>query len=386
MTLNLPTSDFYWLKEDEIENLDVRFIPKNGSRGYVLEVDLSYPAHLHDSHSDYPLAPERRTITNEVLSPYNVKHFRELQGDDEKPLQRHSSSKLVASLHDKHRYIVHYRTLQTYLDLGLELVKIHRVVGFKQTAWLQDYINFNSEKRKNSTSQFEKVFFKLMNNSIFGKTMEDIRKRKKIKIVNNSKKFKREVAKSSFESFTVFNKDLVGISHKHVVLSLNKPVYCGMTILDLSKTIMYEHYYGYLKKKYEDKISLLCTDTDSLITLVETKDIYEDMWEDRHLYDLSNFPKSKSLYDITNKSLPGTFKDETAGHPISEFVGLRAKMYAYRCPTAEDEHEKKVAKGIQKSTIEKDLTFEHYKTCLIKKTQSFCKMDMIRSSKHELFT
>ena len=212
----LPTGNFKWLTEDQVKDFDVMAIPFDSKTGYFLEVDLDYPEHLHDKHSDYPLAPENITVTNEMLSPYSIslKQSLEIKGS--------SSRKLTPNLRGKSKYTVHYRALKFYLEQGMVLTKIHRIASFDQCAWLKSYIDFNTNKRKQAESDFEKDFFKLMNNSVYGKTMENMRKRTDIKLVNNEKYMKKLCAKPSFKSFKIFNNDLAAVHMAHGKLILNK--------------------------------------------------------------------------------------------------------------------------------------------------------------------
>ena len=158
-------------------------IEENSSIGYILEVDIEYPSELHKLHNNYPLAPERLEINQNMLSKYccNIadKYGIKIGGVD----------KLVPNLGNKSKYVVHYRYLQLYLSLGMKLTKIHRILKFKQSDWLKKYIDFNIDKRENAANSFEKDFFELMNNSVFGKTMENFRKRISVKLVNNSKDY-----------------------------------------------------------------------------------------------------------------------------------------------------------------------------------------------------
>jgi hypothetical protein len=220
---------------------------------------------------------------------------------------------------------------------------------------------------------------------MFGKSLENIRLHQNFKLINNRKTFKKEVAKPSFNHFTIFSEDLVGVSHMKTHLLLNKPIACGTAILDLSKVVMYSYYNDHLKKTYNDKIKLLATDTDSLIVHVETPDVHSDMQKNNHLYDFSNYPTTHPLFSEQNKGVLGTFKDETKSLPRAEFVGLRSKLYAYVCPNLKTKPEHKTAKGIQKVNIEKDLRFENYKQCLFEGSQMYCHIDMIRSRKHQLY-
>ncbi|XP_021342706.1 uncharacterized protein LOC110443060 [Mizuhopecten yessoensis] len=372
MSESLPVEEFQWVESPQ--SFDIAKIAKDGDLGYVLEVDLEYPDELHVSHSDYPLAPERKKIPDIDLSPTSKQLWETLHPNpkhtDDK-LQGHvPTAKLIPTLERKTKYICHYRNLQLYSELGLKVAKIHRILEFKQKPWLRPYIQFNTSKRASCKNEFEKDFFKLMNNAVFGKTMENVRSRVDIKLAHTDKKFEKYVARPSFQRFTIFNEDLVAIQNDKIKLVLNKPVYVGQTILDLSKCIMYEFYYKYLKPRYGDGIKLLMTDTDSLLYHVQCPDVYDDMYRDRHLFDLSNYPIDHRCHDTKNKKIPGYFKDETGSEPIAEFVGLRAKMYSYVYavqsrletdnPTVlrNDMKEKQVAKGIAMTTIRRDLRHE----------------------------
>ncbi len=158
MSQCLPTHEFRWVPLDQLDVIDVTQIADDAEQGCILEVDLHYPARLHDSHNGYPLAPEKMKITGDMLSPYAKSLLEELN------LSEASVEKLVTSLHDKQHYVVHYRNLKLYQALGLEVTKIHRALTFGQSAWLKPYIDFNTDKRKKAKNDFEKDFFKLMNN------------------------------------------------------------------------------------------------------------------------------------------------------------------------------------------------------------------------------
>ncbi|KAK3711743.1 hypothetical protein QZH41_018479, partial [Actinostola sp. cb2023] len=299
---------------------------------------FGYPEELHDLHNDYPLAPERQKVTQDMLSPYCQ------QLNEELNLGGAPVAKLVPNLNDKQHYILHYRNLKQYLSLGMKLTKVHRVLGFDQSPWLKSYIDFNTEKRKHATNDFEKDFFKLMNNSVFGKTMENLRKRVSVKLLNTPKQLKKLTANPLFDYFRIFDENLVGVNMKKPSLYLNRPIYVGFCILDLSKTLMYDFHYNVIKQKYGNNATLLFTDTDSLCYNIKTEDIYEDMYEDLDLYDTSEYPRDHVLHSTVNKKVLGKMKDETHGLPIEEFVGLRPKMYSLLYHEEGREVEKKTAK------------------------------------------
>ena len=348
----LPTKGFEWMKKEELKNWK--------SMPCILEVDLTYPEHLHDLHNDYPLAPERITV-NKV-------------------------EKLIPNLNDKTKYVIHHETLKLYLSLGLKLTKIHRGITFEESAWLKPYIDLNTNLRAKAKNDFEKDFFKLMNNSVFGKTMENIRNRVDIRLVTRVSQAKKLTCKPNYQHHTIFSKNLAAVHMKKVSLKFNKPVYLGMSILDLSKTLMYDFHYNYIKPKYGENAKLLFTDTDSLAYEIETEDFYREISSDvKEKFDTSNYPKDHPSGILTgvNKKVIGMFKDEASGKQIAEFVGLRAKLYSYR---VEESYEEKKCKGVKKAVIKKTISFSDYKDCLFDNKPAMRKMNVIRSHLHTMYT
>ena len=204
-----------------------------------------------------------------------------------------------------------------------------------------------------------------MNNSVFGKTMENIRNRVDIKLVNNKKQAEKLSAKPNFNHCNIFSEDLVAIHMKKTKLVFNKPVYLGMCILDLSKTLMYDFYYNYIKQIYGDKAKRLFTDTDSLMYEIQTEDFYKDVSADvKHRFDTSDYPPNhpSGIPSGFNKKVLGMFKDEAGGEVIDEFVGLRAKLYSYKMLEGE---ESKKCKGVKKSVVKKSIAHEDYKKVFV---------------------
>ena len=197
--------------------------------------------------------------------------------------------KLVPNLRNKDRYVLHYRNLQLYMSLGMRLTKVHRALRFDQSPWMEPYIQMNTELRKKAVSGFEKDLYKLMNNSVFGKTMENLRRRIDVKLVrrNEEDKLRRLIASPAFARANIFDDDLAAIQ---VRLVLSRPVFVGMSVLDLSKHLMYDFYYNQLRGQYGDRCQLLYTDTDSLLLEVQTEDVFRDMASHAELYDTSDYP------------------------------------------------------------------------------------------------
>ena len=375
MSQYLPTGGFKWLTEKQINKINLAQYNEDSNKGLLLEVDLEYPKELHNLHNDYPLAAERVCVNNNMLSKYCKRIAAKYN------ISTGLVHKLIPTLSNKEKYVLHYRNLQLYLDLGLKINKVHRVLEFNQSPWLKQYINFNTKKRTQAKNSFEKDFFKLMNNSVFGKTMENIRKRVDVRLITDEKKLLKMVSKPTYVSSKIFNENLVAVHKIKETLTLNRPAYIGMCILDLSKTLMYNFHYNYIKKKYGNKAKLLFTDTDSLTYEIEAEDVYQDFWNDKDRFDNGDYPESSPYFDKTNKKVIGKFKDEACGIPITEFIGLRSKMYSY---IKDNNKGGKTAKGIKKNIIKNNIKHTDYKNVLLENKQMQHTMKTIRSIKHQL--
>ena len=362
MSEMLPTGGFKWLTDKEINNLyNNQIVQVWEKTPCILEVDLEYPKELHDLHNDYPLCPERVKCDKGV-------------------------EKLIPNLRDKSKYVIHYKNLMQCLKLGMKLKKIHRGIKFIESAWLKPYIDKNTNLRTQAKNNFEKDFYKLMNNSVFGKTMENIRNRVNVQLVTSREKFKKLVAKPNFRSRKIFNENLVSVHMKKTSLTMNKPVYLGMCILDLSKIIMFDFHYNYIKPKYGNNAKLLFTDTDSLFYEIQTEDFYKDISGDvKDRFDTSDYPENhpSGIPTGINKKVLGMFKDEAAGKIIKEFVGLRSKLYSF---IMEEGKENKRCKGVKKQVVEYSISHEDYKTCLKTGKDKLTRQDILRSYEHEVYT
>ena len=337
MTEKLPVRGFRWMTDiSKIDEDFVRSYNKNDNKGYILEVNVDYPNELQNLHSDLPFLPERMVINN--------------------------TKKLVCNLQDKKNYVMHINVLKQALDHGLKLRKVHRVIEFDQEAWLKKYINFNTELRKNALNDFEKDFFKLMNNAVFGETMENVRKHRDIKLVKTDKKRNKLVSEPNYHIMKLIDDNLAVIEMRKVEVKMNTPIYLGLSILDISKITMYEFWYDYVKSKYEDKARLCYMDTDSFVINIKTKDFYKDIAENiKERFDTSNYIYDRPLPTGVNMKVIGLMKDELGGGIITEFVALRPKAYSY---ITNDFIEMKKAKGTKKCVVKKMLRFEDYKKCL----------------------
>ena len=367
MSQSLPVGGFKWMtnltKEKVLDILEKSNSSMNnmGKTGYIFEVDLEYPKELWNSHNDYPLAPEKIKVGG--------------------------VEKLISHFKPHKKYVIHYRNLRQCLELGLKITSVHRGISFNQSSWMEPYIRKNTELRKTATNSFEKDFFKLMNNSVFGKTIENIRKRQNVFLVDNREKASKLSCKPNFERLNIFDRNLVAIHLKKTEVYFNKPVYVGQAILDLSKLLMFDFNYNYIRNKYSyKKARLLFTDTDSLMYELKTDDFYADISADiKTRFDTSDYPQGHESGILTgeNKKIIGMFKDEVAGRQITKFVGLRPKLYSFKI---EGSNTNKKCKGVKKSVVKKQIDFEDYVRCLFSGEKQMRKMNVIKSENHEIYS
>jgi hypothetical protein len=355
MAQALPIDGYRW---ETPESFDVN-IDTTGERGYIVRVDLEYPRELHDLHNMYPLAPERMAVDEAMLTPVQ-KAWLTRNGSGHVPCE-----KLVPNLQGKTNYVVSLPVLQLYMRLGMRVTKVTQVISYRQGRWLEPYITMNTELRKKARNDFEKDLFKLANNSVFGKTMENVRAREEVRLVldDDQKTYNRLVAKPTYTGrFMQVNRGLGALRMTKSCVHLNKPIAVGFTILDLSKAHMYRFHYEVMLPRYGvDRLQLLFTDTDSLCYSVRTANIYADMQEMKSLMDLSEYPKDSPYYDPANAKVLGMMKDETKGDPIVEFIGLKPKMYAFATLGGKKGTK---AKGTKKCNVEQ-MRIDRYRNVLL---------------------
>ena len=292
MWKKLPVDNFKWT--DDLTMYTENFMKdydENSDKGYILEVDIEYPENLYTLQSDLPFLPERMKINK--------------------------FSKLACAVQNKEKYVIQISALKQALNHRLILKELHRVIQFNQEAWLKPYIDMNTELRTKAKNDFEKDFFKVMNNSVFGKTMENVRNHRDIKLVTTNKQRSRLASEPNYHSTKYISKDLMIMEMKKVEVKMNKPIYLRQAILDISKTLMYKFWYDYIKTKYGDKVRLCYMDTDSFIINIETEDFYKDIANDMNeWFDTSNYDKKdkRPLPIGINKKVIGMFKVELGGN------------------------------------------------------------------------
>ena len=361
LSMKLPQSHFKWIEREEVQRQLLEDLPTIDTLecdiGYVFEVDLSIPPELHNLLDDLPLAPETTTV--QAPTPYMLELWSLAEGRRSYKAGR----KLILSHLEKLNYVVHFAALQFYLRMGAQVMKIHRIVSFRQARFFNPYIAFNSQQRQQANNEFEKDFFKLKNNSMFGKTMENVRNHIDYRLCNTVEKFMAYTSKPLFLSATRFAEDLVGVELLKGTVNLDKPIFIGQAVLDLSKLVMYQLRYEKLpqyEKMFGGSIRVVAGDTDSFFLKVTgmsvTNQLLPAMLDD-NLLDSSNYPSDHPLYSVANKAKLGCIKDECAGIPINDAIFLRPKCYSL---FLEGGKEHKRAIGVQRFVLWKEITHSDY--------------------------
>ena len=383
MLFHLPTGNFQIYENNSITKSFINKVLNThdcSNIGYVLIVDLIYPDNIKYKSKNFPFCPENKTINPNIYTEYMKEH---------EPKPHRPTSKLICDQTDKEYYIVHYRNLKFYLRVGMIIKKVHRIVSFDQSPWLAKYIDYNTKKRAAAKSDFMKDYHKNLICSFFGKTMEDVRNRIKVEFVKNTdeRKILKYQSRLDFNGIHKSYQDYDSYTFKSNVVKMEKPIYLGFCILELSKLSMYETYYNKLQKYFGiDGIQIHYQDTDAFIMIIKTTDLVNDLSsleKQYKLFDFSNLNKEHSLFSNEFKKIPGYLKIKTPKSLfIDKFVCLRSKCYAYT--TQLDDYENKF-KGIVKG-YKKEISFDQYYKCLKNETYNkTCKQFCIRSHDHNMF-
>ena len=238
----------------------------------------------------------------------------------------------------------------------------------------------NTELRKLAKNDF----FKLMNNAVFGKTIENIKKHRDIKLVTTDKRRNELVSEPNYHTMNYISEDLSIIEMNRTKVKMNKPIYLGLSVLEISKLLMHEFWYDYMKPKYGNDVKLCYMDTDSFIIHIKTEDFYKDVANDvEKRFDTSNYEVNRPLPTGKNKNVIGLMKDELGGRIITKPVTLRPKTYSY---LTDDGEEDKKAKGTKKCVIKRMIKFNDYKNCLLKDEVVLKSRQRFRSKGHDVYT
>ena len=271
MLQKLPVNKLEWIEgTSQFNEGFIKSYNEESDEGYFLKVHVQYLEEFHELHNHLAFFLERMKIEK--------------------------VEELVTNLHDKTEYVIHIRNLKQALNHELILKKVHRVIKFNQKPWLKLYIDMNTKLRQIIKNNFEKDSFKLINNAIFEKAMENVRKHRNIKLVTTERRRNYLASESNCHNTKLFTENLLVIDMRKTQILINKPVYLGLSILDLSKIVMYEFRYDYVEPKYGENAKLCYIDTGSLIVHVKTEDICKDIAEDAEKrFDTSNFELDRPL-------------------------------------------------------------------------------------------
>ena len=359
MTFPLPLRNFKWMSECELARVRDNWremIHDRDGEGYFFEVTLRYPEKLHVSHNSFPLAAEHVLIDDDMLSPYAKSCLSQLSKS-----KTYSQKKLSATFNDREKYLVHGLNLKLYLEQGLELVKIHRGISFRQESFIKPYIDMCTARRAAAPTKSMKDLYKLLCNSLYGKFIENILKRLDAHFNASHRQCMIKSTNPLFQGFKIFNENVSVSFLKKAEVRMSQAWAIGFSILELSKYVMQNSYYNHVKPKLSDGVSVLMSDTDSWV-LEARKDSCDELIRELggDFMDCSNYDKNHKLFSEHNKSVVGKFKNEVPKTTIKRFAGIRAKSYAF--DTADGEQWRK-CKGIKKSQVRK-LSFEDYERCL----------------------
>ena len=359
MIQELPTGEMEWCHDLSYE--------RTYDNGFVYEVDLEYPDEIKDTTKYYPFCPENKTPKIEDFTEYQKSIM---------PKNYRPSKKLMLTQSNKEKYVVEGRMLDWYLDHGMILTKVHRKLTYEKSKWLKNYIEFNIEKRKEAKRKkddFGNVFFKLMNNAFYGKTLENVRNRQNIEIVYNNERFQNLTRKPTYKRTTRFSDNLCAMHLRRSIVKHDKFNYIGFTILELAKMFMYKFIYDYLAPAYGENYKLHFSDTDSVFLELTIP------------FNSSLEAEIDKIKDIIHPSDLCKVKDELNEEFITEAVFLKAKCYCYESTKKDTKRENKTLKGISKASIANQITFQDYKNVLFTNQIKNADNYRLNSNKHRIY-
>ena len=362
----MPIGDYVWMERSDFEIVDWSKFDESAVNGHILEVDLEYPESLHLSHNGLPLAPHRMNISEADISPFSKECLLKLKG-----ATRHKSKKLVSSFLPRKNYVVHAANLALYLELGMKLTRVHRVLTFRQSNFLKNYIDFCTKKRAASKSEFRKSVFKLFSNSNYGKFIENKRNHMTCEIVQDKREFEKLVANPRYSNHKVISvSGIVAVFLKQKRIFMNQAWAIGFTILERSKSIIYSDFYKRILPALGPGCTAIFTDTDSLCLRIQGNETMSQVLDKlAGVMDYSNYDKSHPRYSVARANQLGYWKDEMRGSAILEFVGLASKTYSMRVSLETDgsvgdaECTQSKCKGVGKGFCRR-IPFAEYKKCV----------------------
>ena len=355
------------------------------STGFILEVDLHYPEALHLDHNSFPLAPEKRTISFDMLSPYARACYEEFYGK-----RTFKSQKLITSFEVKKHYVVHGRTLHAYLRLGLRVGKIHRVMSFRQSPFMRPYIEMCSKLRAESVSKFKSNLFKLLSNSLYGRMIMSQDKRLDVKFITHRESALRWHSSPRFKTATVCSPQLEAVFMEKGYIIANESWAIGFSILELSKYLMSHLFYEEIRPAFNGAATVLFSDTDSFLLRVPSGNVDEALSSISHLMDFANYDPAHPFFNTDRKNVVGFLKNESPRRPIQRFAGVRAKCYSYETGDNEGKSPRitttttSKCKGIAK-TFRSTIPFRAYRDAVLNMTQHRVEQFNLQSKAHSIY-
>ena len=384
----MPIGGYAWCTSTDLETLfqHISSIDIDNNIGFILEVDLEYPASLHAKHSSLPLLPNQEHFCFNDLSPFSKKSLKVLRG--QKMAKRYKATKLVTNVKNKTKYVLHYRNLQTYVSAGIVLKKNHRAIKFKQERYLKPYIDLCTLKRKEAKNPFEKMLFKLFMNSVYGKFLQNQRKHFDVKICTKKSQLTKYFSLPNYKGHRILSETVVAVYLAKTKVKLDRLYATGFSILEISKNHMYNSWYNFIQPNLGwENVSVVLTDTDSLLLKVQNMSRNEMFEALKDCMDFSNYPKSHIRYNTDHQAIPGFFKDENAGNYLVEVIGLKSKCYITNsiAPCTKETAVNVVCKGIGKKA-KTGLTLKTFRNVIANFSQIKADMYTIRSKNHQLYT
>ena len=287
MSQPLPYDDIKLDKKVELE--ETLNTPDHSDIGFFVSADLKYPDYLKEKTKNFPFAPVSKKINPDNFSDY----MKEILPDTYT-----QNKQSICDYSNKKNYLIHYRMLKFYIRHGMIVDKVHEIISLRQSRWLEKYKSFNTQKRNQAVNDSEKDFYILLNNAFYDKTMENVQNRLKIKFVKKDdyREITKQQSKLTFNGIHKSYENCDSYTHKQKEVLMDKPIYLGFSVLELSKIIMHETYYDKLQPYFgKEKIQLHYMDTDSFVLRVNTKDIIKDLKNLENLFDFSNLDKNDEL-------------------------------------------------------------------------------------------
>ncbi|CAG7723593.1 unnamed protein product, partial [Allacma fusca] len=381
-----PQSDYTWVENDELESIDWTTYDGDDDTGYILKVDLGYPEWLQDATVDLPLAPEKVVVQVNELSQQQQKDIRDMKMGSSFT----SAPRLLLHCGERKDYVVHYKALRYYLNMGMTLNKIKCGFKFTEKPYFRDYIQFNIDQRKLAKSESQRSLLKITNNGIYGKSLQANKNNLTVKFCNSSQQARKLISLNRCADFVPITETLSMVMLRPLTVKLDKPTITGMTVLDLAKVIFYTNYYQRLKSVFQDRITNLYMDTDSSLCIIRDPEntFWEDLVNHRQFFDFSKIPATHEIFKRNNqipnlrnenKGVSGLWKIESID--IAELVTIKSKQYSILYYNMAEE---KKSKGVPMANL-KSFSHQQYKEIITQRKQQVFDINMIRSFKHKVY-